>query len=103
MWPVTLSGRLPVSLGKQLPYQLADRIWAYLEVAGPKIPTFNQEPMPIQGIIRYYLQFPEAMSDFGANCSSSNNRYIVTTDEFDTVCIRAGNRFESGSDCSFTR
>ena len=34
MWPVTLSGRLPVSLGKPLPYQQADRIWAYLRVAG---------------------------------------------------------------------
>lgn len=40
VWPVTLSGRLPVSLGKQLPYQLADRIWAHLEATGPKIPIF---------------------------------------------------------------
>ena len=34
MWPVTLSGRLPVSLGEPLPHQQADRIWAYLEAAG---------------------------------------------------------------------
>ena len=45
MWPVTLSGRLPVSLGKQLPYQLADRIWAYLEAAGSEeSPPLHKRP-----------------------------------------------------------
>jgi hypothetical protein len=34
VWPITLSGRLPVSLGEPLPHQLADRTWAHLKATG---------------------------------------------------------------------
>ena len=34
VWPITLSGPLPVSLGEPLPHQQADRIWAYLFATG---------------------------------------------------------------------
>ncbi len=36
VWPITLSGRLPVSLGRPLPYQQADGTRAPLQAAGPE-------------------------------------------------------------------
>ncbi len=42
---VILSDQLPVSLGRPLPYQLADGAQAPLQAAGPKVPAFGQSVM----------------------------------------------------------
>ena len=67
---VVLSDQLPVkSLGRPLPYQLADRTRGHPEAIGLAVPIFKPEPMPIRGHIEYYLRFHEAMFDLEADYS----------------------------------
>ncbi len=45
VWLTILSDQLPVSLGRPLPYQQADRTWAHLQVSGLAVPDFRQPRM----------------------------------------------------------
>ena len=52
------------SLGRPLPYQLANRTWAHLEAAGPKIPAFPLPTLWPGGHTRYYPRFRGAIPHF---------------------------------------
>ncbi len=53
VWPITLSGRLPVCLGRPLPYQLADGTRVSLQVTGLKGPHLQFPRHATRYHIRY--------------------------------------------------
>ena len=69
VWPVTLSGRLPVKcLGEPLPHQQADRTQTHPKVVGPKVPTFTLLIMRLKEDIEYYHRFHDALFVFREDC-----------------------------------
>ena len=63
--PLSPANRL--SLGRPLPYQLADGTQVHLQVTGLAVPVFDRLPMQATDNIGYYHRFHDAIPDLKAD------------------------------------
>ena len=88
------------SLGRPLPYQLADGTWAAPRPIGPKVPTFDQQPRRAVGRIRYYQPFRTAIPVPGVRypCIThpfATKLFSVTQKQFRATCMSQPRRQRS--------
>ncbi len=78
-----LSPGIRRSLGRPLPYQLADGTWVAPKPIGPKVPTFDQKNRGSLGHIRYYQPFRKS-TEVDAAIPVLGVRYPCITHPFAT-------------------